>query len=309
MNIRTFLDAGVARQNGRHRIRLFSRSATRPAAPAPTICAGAGHDPDASGAVAVFIDAENVAAARIGAVLESVRQLGPVQIVRAYGDWSTPHQGWRHAMQAHGIFGRHVPAMVRGKNAADHAIVAEAIEFRHTTGIRTMVIVSSDSDFTHLAFHLRETGCSVHGYGDRKVVPAFAAACTRFVYLDTLNAARSVTPAPTKQAAAVRKPVPVPVPKAGTATAKAHAGMSAAVVSEVLAVVGAVADSGGLSQLPKVTKRMHDTRLTEKLPTETARKHPGKYLKNCGLFDVVEHHATSGNSTTTCLRIKPQYTR
>ena len=71
------------------------------------------------------------------------------------------------------------------KNTADIEMVVAAMEICYTQPqISGIVIVSSDSDFTPLAIHLRERGKLVLGYGKENSVSSFIDACTHWTSVD-----------------------------------------------------------------------------------------------------------------------------
>ncbi|WP_158607831.1 NYN domain-containing protein [Nocardia panacis] len=267
----------------------------------------------ASGSVAVLFDADNVAPAKAGAVLVSVAELGSLRIVRAYGDWFRPQlAGWRHAMIAHGIVARQVTTVTSGKNTVDHAIVADAIRLACETDVNTVVIVSSDSDFVDLALQLREVGCGVHGYGERKTARAMIAACDRFVYLEDLTARAASTPAcgaaaPVQAAArtATPKAKSLATPKPATTPAKAARSSKASDdwAASVREVVAALSKGDSGAELATVCHRMHAQGITARLP-EKAQAKPGRFLTTCGLFEVVKTKGPNGRPAHTYLRNK-----
>jgi hypothetical protein len=67
-----------------------------------------------------------------------------------------------------------------GKNAADLLLAVEAVSLFHEGSIDTVVIASSDRDFSHLAHHLRERQLKVFGIGGASAPDAFREACTDF---------------------------------------------------------------------------------------------------------------------------------
>ncbi|MFE9324183.1 NYN domain-containing protein [Nocardia sp. NPDC052278] len=136
--------------------------------------------------VAVLIDADNVPAARIGAVLARAQEFGGHQIRRAYGDWRRPHlAGWHTPLLAHAIRPVQQFSWTTGKNASDLAMAIDAMELLFN-GIRVFVLASSDSDFTGLALRLRESGCDVYGFGERKT-PASFVSPARVMGSDAVN--------------------------------------------------------------------------------------------------------------------------
>ena len=79
-----------------------------------------------------------------------------------------------------------------GKNAADIALVIDAMDLMHKGKLDGFCLVSSDSDFTRLAQRLREDGLVVYGFGERKTPEAFRSACNRFIYVENLIEAEEV---------------------------------------------------------------------------------------------------------------------
>jgi uncharacterized LabA/DUF88 family protein len=76
----------------------------------------------------------------------------------------------------------------KGKNASDMAMVIDALDLLYTDRPDAFGIVSSDADFTPLVMHLRAKGAAVYGFGGRKTPEPFVNACSRFLFLDELQA-------------------------------------------------------------------------------------------------------------------------
>jgi hypothetical protein len=85
-------------------------------------------------------------------------------------------------------------------------LAVEAVSLFHEGSIDTVVIASSDRDFSHLAHHLRERQLTVVGMGEAKAPNAFRDACSTFVVLSSEPAA---APLPEMK----RKPPSAIVPK------------------------------------------------------------------------------------------------
>lgn len=140
--------------------------------------------------LAVLIDADNVPASKIGAVLTEIARFGTASVKRIYGDWtSTQLSSWKTAASENVIQPVQQFANTVGKNATDSALIIDAMDLLYTRRFSGFCIVSSDSDFTRLATRIREDGVTVYGFGERKTPEAFRNACDTFTYLDVLNAA------------------------------------------------------------------------------------------------------------------------
>lgn len=159
--------------------------------------------------VAVFVDGENITADHAAEIDRISRELGDAVIRRVYGNaqriakWdATP--GYR------------VIHSGSGKNATDMLIAIDVMELLPSETFDTIMIASSDRDFTHLALRLRERMLRVIGAGDAKAPEAFRSACSQF---KTLGAGvvkvaappvAVVPPAAKPVASPPKKPQPTP---------------------------------------------------------------------------------------------------
>ncbi len=137
--------------------------------------------------LAVLIDADNSSARYAQAIFEEIVKLGEANVRRIYGDFSDRRlAGWDGEIQSLAILQHQQRSNTTGKNAADIALVIDAMDLMHKGKLDGFCIVSSDSDFTRLAQRLREDGLVVYGFGERKTPEAFRNACSRFIYLENI---------------------------------------------------------------------------------------------------------------------------
>ena len=137
--------------------------------------------------LAVLIDAENASPTVLRGLFEEVASFGEAVVRRVYGDFSGSRlRGWTEGLAAHGLVPHQTFALAAGKNAADIALVVDAMDLLHTGRFDGFCLVSSDSDFTRLASRIREQGLDVYGFGERKTPASFRNACRRFLYTENL---------------------------------------------------------------------------------------------------------------------------
>ena len=137
--------------------------------------------------LAVLIDADNAHPRYAEAIFDEIGGLGEANVRRIYGDFSTDRlKGWDAPIQAMAILQQQQRNNTTGKNAADIALVIDAMDLMHKGTLDGFCLVSSDSDFTRLAQRLREDGMIVYGFGERKTPEAFRSACNRFIYVENL---------------------------------------------------------------------------------------------------------------------------
>ena len=116
--------------------------------------------------LAVLIDADNRSARYAHAIFEEIVKLGEANVRRIYGDFTGSRlSGWGGAIQSLAILQHQQRSNTTGKNAADIALVIDAMDLMHKGRLDGFCLVSSDSDFTRLAQRLREDGLVVYGLG------------------------------------------------------------------------------------------------------------------------------------------------
>ena len=137
---------------------------------------------------ALLIDADNISAKYIGAILEELSTYGITTYKRIYGDWtSTQATKWKNELLENSVIPVQQFSNTVGKNATDSTLIIDAMDILYTGNVEGFCIVSSDSDFTRLASRLRESGMEVIGMGEEKTPRSFRVACTRFVNLENLD--------------------------------------------------------------------------------------------------------------------------
>ena len=112
------------------------------------------------------------------------KNLGRLDMARVYGG-AHPASSW---MEAAGFRFIHAGP---GKNGADILLSIDAIEACQLSDTKAFVLATSDGDFSHLAYRLRERGVEVYGLGEDKAPTSFREACrpnwTERAYLGVLK--------------------------------------------------------------------------------------------------------------------------
>ncbi|QHE84390.1 NYN domain-containing protein [Hydrogenophaga sp. BPS33] len=140
--------------------------------------------------LAVLIDAENVSHTLIRAILLRAACYGTLIVKRAFADWSRSEmKRFKSLLNPNAIEAVHLISFARGKNAADITLCLHAMDLVNAGLVDAVCIVSSDSDFAPLVFKMRCEGVRVYGVGDRQTPRAFVAACSSFIYTDSISAA------------------------------------------------------------------------------------------------------------------------
>lgn len=148
--------------------------------------------------VAVLIDADNIGPSSAGEVFRIACRLGEPILRRAYG---TPQRfmgdgGWQKAQHEYGIVSKPQISNLSGKNAADIALVIDAMECLYRVPCDGICIVSNDSDYTALAAKIREAGKQAYGIGSAKAPESFRSACTQYIVLPKTAKAKAASAKP-----------------------------------------------------------------------------------------------------------------
>ena len=235
--------------------------------------------------LAVLIDADNIPARTIEAVLDEIAGLGEPSVRRVYGDWSSSALGqWKEKARVLGLVMHQQSANTKGKNASDIGLVIDAMDILHASKVDGFVLVSSDSDFTRLASRIREDGLQVIGVGEKKTPESLRNVCNRFIFLENIAATpepasepasdpASGTPAPTKPVKAEKDPPSKAIP----------------LILAAMKKIGIEEDAYPLGQLGQV--------LTQLYPDFDSRSYGSArlsdLLKRTGRFDVQKGEGSS----------------
>ncbi len=140
--------------------------------------------------IALLIDADNAPASKIDAILSEIAKYGVANIRKAYGNWKNPKlKGWEACLHEYAIHPVQQFDYTKGKNATDAALIIDAMDLLYTQKLDAFAIVSSDCDFTPLVMRILTSGLKVYGFGEKKTPLPFVYACSKFLYLETIDQA------------------------------------------------------------------------------------------------------------------------
>jgi hypothetical protein len=125
--------------------------------------------------VALLVDGENMGARWAVALLEQAASYGAPTVRRVYGKQEHIAE-WAE-------YGFRLQTTRPGKNSADLLLTVEAMSLALREAFQTILVASSDRDFSYLAEHLRELGHSVVGVGESKAPSSYRASCSKFIEL------------------------------------------------------------------------------------------------------------------------------
>ena len=171
--------------------------------------------------IAVLIDGENIDPLFAEKIFSFARSLGTLTVREIYGS-GIALNAWSDPILKYTIHTNFTLRPNRFKNSSDIALVIGAMEL--LASARTaqdkpdarcdkVIIVSSDSDFSPLAVHLRSAGIEVIGMGEPKNTnPMWPKACSRYVEL--------TEDAPAQKSAQSKRAAPQSSPTEGKAERK-----------------------------------------------------------------------------------------
>ena len=216
--------------------------------------------------IALLIDADNAPASKIDAILSEIAKYGVANIRKAYGNWKNPKlKGWEACLHEYAIHPVQQFDYTKGKNATDAALIIDAMDLLYTQKLDGFAIVSSDCDFTPLVMRILTSGLKVYGFGEKKTPLPFVYACSKFLYLETID--QAIDPETSK--------VPVSVKKTGSELKQ-----DTKLMNLLRGAVSSTQDDDGWSSLAEVGAHI----------ANQASFDPRNYgyAKLSGIFDVID---------------------
>lgn len=137
---------------------------------------------------AIFIDADNINAKDSKRIIYEVGKRGVIKLKRVYGDWTCPDlKPWKLAAQDDGILKIQADRIAQ-KNSTDIKIVVDVMKTIYTMkNIHIICIVTSDSDYAHVAETVRIEGKKLIFVGSANANNALKANCDEFIEIQSLN--------------------------------------------------------------------------------------------------------------------------
>ncbi len=132
--------------------------------------------------IALFIDGDNVNKTMFQENFDEIKLKGRICIKRIYFDFSDKlDDKWKSIILNNGIESICVTNLPN-KNSTDIKLMLDMIkEYYSNPIIDTYIIMSSDSDFYHIATFLRSSGKKVICYGEKHTPPMLRNVCDEFI--------------------------------------------------------------------------------------------------------------------------------
>jgi len=132
--------------------------------------------------IALFIDGDNVCKQTFQWVFDEIKIRGRICIKRIYFDFHLKLDPlWKQILLSNGIESISV-LNIPSKNSTDIKLMLDMIkEYYMNAIIDTYIIMSSDSDFYHIATFLRSNGKKVICYGESHTPPLLKNVCDEFI--------------------------------------------------------------------------------------------------------------------------------
>ena len=119
--------------------------------------------------IALFIDGDNVCKSTFQENYDDIKLRGKISIRRIYFDYNDKiDEKWKLILLNNGIDSISVTNLPQ-KNSTDIRLMLDMLTvFYNNTNIDTFIIMSSDSDFYHIATFIRSVGKTIICYGEEK---------------------------------------------------------------------------------------------------------------------------------------------
>jgi len=175
--------------------------------------------------IAILIDAENVLPQHAEQIFTYAESLGTIVRKEIFGA-GTAMNTWVEPVLRYALHPNLTIKASKGKNTSDIALVIGAMDLLAERQVDTVIIASSDSDFSMLSVRLRSAGLEVIGMGTERANPLWRTACSSFVALSLRQSSRAAAPShgagrAAHPAAQTPAPAAPQQPASGASTAEA----------------------------------------------------------------------------------------
>lgn len=137
--------------------------------------------------IAVYIDADNASYKNFKNVYKEVKKYGRIIIGRIYGDWTRNEiKNWKnisinYAFESQNCFN------LSGKNSTDIYLICDLLkDLYKNSNIDTYIIVSSDSDYSHVTKIIKSEGKKIYGIGSKNTPKRLKNGCDIFICNENL---------------------------------------------------------------------------------------------------------------------------
>ena len=138
--------------------------------------------------IAILIDGDNAENRLIEQYISEAGRFGRITVKRIYADWtSNQMNGWKDQLNKFAVRPIQKFAYTVAKNSTDTALIIDAMDLLHSKVIDGICIVSSDSDYTGLAYRIREEGLFMMGIGRAHTPEAFIKSCEIFTFSEIIQ--------------------------------------------------------------------------------------------------------------------------
>ena len=141
--------------------------------------------------IVLLIDAENTSAKFADGIMRYLTKQGDIISAQIYGDFldNNNTKQWNSKAIQYNLQRYQADTTKAGKNAADIALVIDAMDFLHKENhADVFCVITSDGDFTRLVERIRKENIEVIGMGKADASPRLRRACSEYVELEQLNA-------------------------------------------------------------------------------------------------------------------------
>lgn len=138
--------------------------------------------------IAVYIDGDNANYNDFSFVHKEIKKYGRIIIGRIYGDWTRSEmKGWKDISINNAFESINCFSLSR-KNSSDIHLICDLLQDLYKNDIiNTYIIVSSDSDYSHVTKRIRAAGKKVIGVGRNNTPTMLKNACDIFISNEILK--------------------------------------------------------------------------------------------------------------------------
>jgi uncharacterized protein (TIGR00288 family) len=138
--------------------------------------------------IAVFIDGENINPNDYNFINKEIRSHGRVVICNVYGDWSDANvKNWIEVARTNGILKIQCDK-INGKNSIDLRMSVDIMKHLYNNSIiNIFYLVTTDSDYRHVIFEIKQKNKKVYCIGSSNVNLALTSICDKYTKIENIK--------------------------------------------------------------------------------------------------------------------------
>jgi len=139
--------------------------------------------------IGVFVDSDNISPNYFVYIYNEIKSMGRIISLNVYADWTKEDKKtWKDVCYEYGLKKIQCDRLTKIKDSSDIKMMCDMVHYLYTVNsIQIYILVTSDSDFFHVASLVKQEGNLVYCFGYEKTPQCLKNICDRFISIECLR--------------------------------------------------------------------------------------------------------------------------